>query len=72
MEIEKKICSKCKIKKEIIEFNKNKNGKDNKDTKCRDCCLKYYNKNKEKILKRKKEYRKENKEKIVKLEKKTL
>jgi hypothetical protein len=43
-----KICSTCNIKKEVSEFNKNKNSNDGFQTKCKLCTKKY---NKERYLK---------------------
>jgi hypothetical protein len=58
-----KKCSKCKIKKELTEFNKNCKRKDGYNTICRDCMkiyLKtYYRKDPKAQYKRAKERRKE-------------
>jgi len=60
-----KTCNKCKIEKELVEFNKDKFNKDKLKTTCKNCSniekKKYYQNNKEK----KKEYYKNNKEKIA-------
>jgi len=91
-----KICTKCKVEKELSEFNKHKDTKFGVSSICRICAKKYYfqnldkykiyhqngkenrykttkiwrEKNKEKIAKQRKEYRKKyqqkNKEKIAK------
>lgn len=49
-----KICTKCKIEKELSEFGKNRKFKDGLKYNCKECCKeffnKYYDKNKEKIL----------------------
>jgi hypothetical protein len=59
-----KICSKCKIEKNIFEFNKNKSQKDGFANVCKICCKEinsvYYNKNKDKFVK----YAIDNKDKI--------
>ena len=63
-----KVCKKCKVEKELTEFNKAKQNKCGYLGKCRPCAKEsakdYYKKNKEKIDKRVKEYYKNNKEKI--------
>ena len=68
-----KVCNKCNLEKEIIEFNKMKSSKDGYGYTCKSCYKDLYlrNKdiilrklNKEKIKEYKKEYRKLNKEKI--------
>ena len=66
----KKVCNICLIEKEISEFymnNKYKSGVSNRYG-CKQCdnesSKKYYIKNREKQLSRKKEYRIKNKEKI--------
>lgn len=75
-----KICTTCNIEKPIIDFNKNKKGKDGVAAKCK-CCAKqwrlanstliaelnklYYQKNKEHVSERAKEYYQENKEYIA-------
>jgi hypothetical protein len=59
-----KVCNKCKIKKELTEFCKDKNHKDGYNDNCRSCCKEYnkeyYQSNKDKI----KEYHQANKDKI--------
>jgi len=42
-----KTCSKCKVKKPVSEFNKDKNNKDALRCKCKSCCKEYYQSNKE-------------------------
>jgi len=69
-----KICSKCKIKKAITAFGKDKHTKDGLHCYCKDCRKKYSVKkkysrqyrinNKEKMKKNSKQYRIKNKEKI--------
>lgn len=58
-----KICSKCKEEKSITEFHKNKNHKDGLAHWCKECCKeyhkKYYQENREKLLKQSKEYSRE-------------
>ena len=66
-----KFCSKCKITKEIIEFNKNKKSRDGLSCWCKNCnsiykkqyhkvnvdyCRKYRKENRERIQKYQKEY----------------
>jgi len=63
--IKTKICSKCKIEKDISEFSKNKNKKDGVNSWCKYCCKQYRKDNVEKILK----YKKDNAEKISNLTK---
>ena len=52
--MKKKICSKCKIEKDLSEFNRNKARSDGYNTFCRECAKKhskdYYKKNKEKMI----------------------
>ena len=70
-----KVCTICKIEKELTEFNKHKTTKDGLSNKCKSCCKEYYQANKEyfKELNKehyqankeyKKEYRQTNKERI--------
>jgi hypothetical protein len=73
--MEIKICSKCKVEKDICEYHKDKNKKDGLNTYCKLCTInhskEYYENNKEKILLSNKnsrsdynkEYREKNKEK---------
>ena len=71
-----KTCNKCKLDKDLSEFNKRKSSKDGLDGYCRDCKIKYfpsikyretwkeyYLKNAEKIKEYARTYAKENKEK---------
>jgi len=51
-----KICSKCKKKKDISKFCKNKNEKDGLNCHCKKCTAKYYQKNKKQIEKKHKEW----------------
>jgi hypothetical protein len=64
-----KICSKCKIIKDIGEFYKNKTKKDGHEGQCKQCWsennLKYRQLNKDKISKQRTEYRRLNKRKIA-------
>jgi hypothetical protein len=71
-----KICTKCNIEKEFIEFSKDKYHKTGYKSICKICAKKYIEDNKEKIKKyfednkdkfkeRKKQYYKENKDKII-------
>ena len=59
--MEKKQCTKCKIKKELTEFYKNKSNKDGLCCECKSCQKEY-----QKVYRKEyhKEYRKKNKEKI--------
>ena len=71
--MEKKICRKCNIEKELSEFYKCDNGR-NYMARCKDCNkLKkqdYYKNNKEKIVEYKRKYYQNNKEKIAEYRKK--
>jgi hypothetical protein len=71
--METKICSKCKIEKEVCEFYKNKSTFDGKRPECKSCTNKsstlYNQKNKEKIKKIKQKYVDNNKEKVMKSKK---
>jgi len=64
-----KICTKCKITKELSEFAKNSSKKNGYQTQCKLCEKVYkqshYEKNKDRILKKNKEYRDVNKEPIA-------
>ena len=63
-----KVCSKCKIEKDYLEFHKDKSRKDGHRDLCKECKSLYhkgyYSDNKEKIFEYSKKYRSENKEKI--------
>jgi hypothetical protein len=69
--MEKKICSKCKIEKDICEFTKRKNRKSGYSSHCKMCISEkskvYREKNNDLIKNRKKKYYEENKEKLNKL-----
>ncbi len=60
-----KKCSKCKVVLPYENFHKKKSTKDGYNSMCKDCRkekdVEYYQNNKEKIIKRNKEYRKHNK-----------
>ena len=60
-----KICSKCEIEKELMEFHKQKISKDGHRSICKECRKeegkKYYEENQDIIIEKTKEYRKENK-----------
>jgi 5-methylcytosine-specific restriction endonuclease McrA len=58
-----KICTKCKVLKEISEFSKNKRYKDGHQPDCVECRKKYRQENKEKIAEYRKKHYQENKEK---------
>jgi hypothetical protein len=61
-----KICSKCKVEKELCEFNRKKTSQPELRSECKECnsisSKKYREENKDKELKRHKKYREENKE----------
>ena len=65
-----KICSLCKIEKNICEFNKNKKNKDGYSTRCKDCRRQYYLDNRESLLKKAKIYNKENSKRLAEKRKK--
>lgn len=46
-----KVCTKCKVKKELIEFSKDKTKKDNYCSRCKSCNKKYNLDNKDKKAK---------------------
>lgn len=58
--MDKKICTKCKIEKNVDNFCKNKTRKDGLSDWCKDCLAEYRNSRKEEI----KAYRENNKDKI--------
>ena len=63
--IQTQICRKCKIEKNITEFNIDKRNKKNGlNTLCRECAHEYYYKNAERIAQQRKEYYKLNIDKI--------
>ncbi len=72
-----KICSKCGIKKDVLDFSKDRSQKDGVRSQCKKCTMlsrkkfketikeykkQYHQNNREKIIKRMKQYREENKE----------
>lgn len=59
-----KTCSKCKVEKELSEFNKDRRARNGLQSKCKSCEKEYSEANKERIKERKKEYYKSNKERI--------
>lgn len=63
-----KVCTKCKVEKETINFSKDKNRKDGFFPICKNCCKEYkkthYQSNKENIIEYQKIYYSENKEKV--------
>ncbi len=69
-----KICTKCKVKKNIIEFQRDKTTKDGYYPSCRNCKRiygkKFYKKNKEKLIKKAMEYGTKNAHKIKKTKRK--
>ncbi len=70
-----KICTKCKIEKDLSKFSKDKSRKDGLSYVCKECenkrNKKYHKANKEKINERQKDYHKNNKEQINERHKKT-
>jgi hypothetical protein len=66
--METKVCIKCKVEKENVLFNKDKNRKDGFFPICKNCCKEYkkihYQSNKENIIEYQKFYYSENKEKV--------
>jgi hypothetical protein len=61
--MERKICSKCLIEKEVSEFHKGKT-KDGHQYRCKQCKSLYANSNKDKENERKNKWRKQNIEKV--------
>ena len=61
-----KVCTKCKVEKELTEFNKDKKTKDNYRSHCNYCRKEYREANKECIKEYQKQYREANKERIKK------
>ena len=59
-----KVCTKCKIEKEVTEFNKLKRNKNGLRSKCKSCEKEYSEANKERIKERQKEYQQTNKERM--------
>lgn len=57
-----KVCSKCKVEKELTEFGKRKATKDGLQYKCKSCEKEYREQNKESIKEYKKEWYQRNKE----------
>jgi hypothetical protein len=57
-----KVCTKCKIKKELTEFSKNKTFTDGYNYNCKSCYKEYREANKNKIKEYQKEYNKEYRE----------
>lgn len=69
----RKVCSKCRIEKELSEFHKRSRTKDGYNYNCKKCrsseTKDFYEKHKDKILEKIKKYRNDNKEHIKKLTK---
>lgn len=65
-----KICTKCKISKDISNFSKNKNYKDGYQNQCKDCFKQYTKDNKKILSEKKKIYNKQNEDKIKEYRKK--
>ena len=59
-----KTCTKCKIEKEVTEFNKQRKTKDGLTYACKPCRKEYNETNKERIKEYRKEHYKNNKEKV--------
>lgn len=59
-----KTCSRCKIEKDFVDFNNNKNTKDGLQHSCKYCVKQHYEANKEKIYTYRKQYHLDNKDKI--------
>lgn len=57
-----KTCTKCKVEKEVAEFNKYKKAKDGLQYNCKSCRKQYRQENKERIKERNKKYNQANKE----------
>jgi hypothetical protein len=64
-----KICTKCKVEKEIIEFSADKNTKSGVRSHCKTCIKEVYIRNQEKILARQKEIYDSEKKKQIKIKK---
>lgn len=64
-----KFCFKCKIEKDVSEFNKNKNKKDGLQTQCRECFKQYRKDNEESLRLKRTQYYKDN-AKIILIRKK--
>jgi len=60
-----KVCSKCKERKSLSDFYKDKNMKDGLSFHCKNCRLLYYRKNKQRINKKTKEYKDQHPRKLL-------
>lgn len=60
-----KKCSKCGVEKSLEDFPQRKKRKDGRDSRCTDCAKIYYQNNKEKLFKRRREHFEENKDRIL-------
>jgi hypothetical protein len=58
----KKICGCCNVEKSVRDFSKKSKAKDGLQSKCKTCTSKYYDSNKDEILKYSKEYYESNKD----------
>ena len=56
-----KICTKCKSKKRLSKFNKNKHRKDGFNSWCKKCCAEYRRTHRDKLNKSQKEWLKNHK-----------
>lgn len=64
-----KICTKCKIEKELSEFNKNKAAKDGLRYQCKECLKQYQRDNRERFAEYRKQYYQDNRERRVEYQK---
>jgi hypothetical protein len=63
--MEVKTCSKCRVEKELGEFNKYNKSKDGYGSRCRSCQSAYYQANKERIEEKKRVWKAANPEKVA-------
>lgn len=68
--MEKKVCSKCKVEKDVCEFRKSSKMKNGLQSECKSCAKLRYQLNREEILIKKKIYNEKNKEKKSEYDKK--
>ena len=59
--METKVCTKCKVEKELSEFISNKSNKDKLTFNCRNCIREYYYNNRDSAVKKSMEYEKNKK-----------
>jgi len=60
-----KTCSKCRVEKDVVKFDKNKRNKDGLGSWCKSCKKEHYKANREEKLAKVKEYREANREEIL-------